>query len=105
MTDAGSKKRNTRGANILLALLLIVLIVLPLYIAQDAEFGGVDGEAEEAIREMQPDYEPWFSPVFKPPSGEIESLLFVLQAAIGAGIIGYGFGFLQGRGGRGETSS
>jgi len=35
------------------------------------------------------DYKPWFSPLWEPPSGEIETLLFSLQAAIGAGIIGY----------------
>ncbi|RRD45993.1 energy-coupling factor ABC transporter substrate-binding protein [Tessaracoccus sp. OH4464_COT-324] len=41
--------------------------------------------------------EPWFSPLFEPASGEIESGLFALQAAIGAGIVGYAFGALRGR--------
>ncbi|CEO90262.1 hypothetical protein SSCH_790007 [Syntrophaceticus schinkii] len=35
--------------------------------------------------------------IWEPPSGEIESLLFALQAAIGAGFIGYYFGFVKGR--------
>ena len=38
--------------------------------------------------------------VFKhlePPSGEIESLLFALQAAIGAGFIGYFIGYTRGK--------
>ncbi len=30
-------------------------------------------------------------------SGEIESLLFALQAAIGAGVIGFGLGYLKGK--------
>ncbi|NLN22191.1 MAG: cobalt ABC transporter substrate-binding protein CbiN, partial [Syntrophomonadaceae bacterium] len=34
---------------------------------------------------------------WEPPSGEIESLLFALQAAIGAGFIGYYLGFVKGR--------
>jgi|GEM_PF-6127702 ABC-type cobalt transport system, periplasmic component len=33
----------------------------------------------------------------EPPSGEIESLLFALQAAIGAIIIGYILGYFQGQ--------
>ncbi len=40
------------------------------------------------------DYEPWFSNIWEPPSGEIESMLFALQAALGAGFIGYFFGRL-----------
>jgi cobalt/nickel transport protein len=40
-------------------------------------------------------YEPWFQPLWEPPSGEIESLLFSLQAAIGAVIIGYFFGYYR----------
>ena len=54
-----------------------------------SDFEGADGLAEEAILEIADDYEPWAEPWFEPPSGEIESLLFGLQAAIGAGFIGY----------------
>ncbi len=32
------------------------------------------------------------APLWEPPSGEIESLLFALQAAIGAGLVGFYFG-------------
>lgn len=83
--------------NIILILAVIVLSIAPFFIAKDAEFGGADGAAEEAIIEIKADYEPWFSPIFEPASGEIESLLFALQAAIGAGIIGYGLGYFKGR--------
>jgi len=90
-------KKSSLPVNLLLILIVVVLAVIPLYIAKDAEFGGADGQAEEAITEINAEYEPWFSPIFEPKSGEIESLLFALQAAIGAGIIGYGLGYLKGR--------
>ncbi|MDI9495233.1 MAG: energy-coupling factor ABC transporter substrate-binding protein [Bacillota bacterium] len=83
--------------NILLIIVLIIMITLPLLILKDAEFGGADGQAEEVITEINPDYEPWFSPLIEPASGEIESLLFSLQAAIGAGVIGYFYGFVKGK--------
>ncbi|WP_313164499.1 energy-coupling factor ABC transporter substrate-binding protein [Sedimentibacter sp.] len=83
--------------NILLILALIVMLTVPLLILKDAEFGGADGQAEEVITEINPDYEPWFSPLIEPASGEIESLLFSLQAAIGAGVIGYFYGLVKGK--------
>jgi cobalt/nickel transport protein len=88
-------KESTR--NILLILVLIVMVTVPLLTLTDAEFGGADGQAEETITEINPDYEPWFSPLIEPASGEIESLLFSLQAAIGAGFIGYFYGFVKGK--------
>lgn len=83
--------------NVLIILAVIILAIFPLFIQKDAEFGGADGEAEEAIGEINSSYEPWFSSIWEPPSGEIESLLFVLQAAIGAGFIGYFIGYMRGR--------
>lgn len=91
------KSKKILKTNILLALLVIALAVFPLFIAKDAEFGGADGEAEEAILEIKEGYEPWFSPLFEPASGEIESLLFALQAAVGAGVVCYFFGFAHGK--------
>lgn len=73
--------------NLLLVVLVVILAVVPLYLCKDAEFGGADGEAEGVIAELAPDYEPWFEPFVEPASGEIESLLFALQAAIGSGIV------------------
>lgn len=83
--------------NLILLSFVIILTILPLVFLQDAEFGGADGEAEEAITEIDTNYEPWFNAIWEPPSSEIESLLFVLQAAIGAGFIGYFIGFMRGR--------
>lgn len=76
---------------------VVLLAILPLVLVQDSEFGGADGAAEEAIGEVAPGYTPWFEPVAEPPGGETESLLFAVQAAVGAGVIGYGIGFYRGR--------
>ena len=84
-----------------LAILLIVICaliaIIPLLMIKDSEFGGADGQAEEVIMEIAPDYEPWAESIIEPPGGETESLLFCLQAALGAGIIGLGFGYFIAR--------
>jgi cobalt/nickel transport protein len=80
---------------------VVALAVVPLFIHAPVEngkaFAGADGQAESLIGTIQPGYEAWFSPVFEPPSSEIESLLFSLQAALGAGVIGFYFGRARGR--------
>lgn len=87
-----SNKKSTAKQNIVLILLAIGLIIIPLVLKPQAEYGGADGQAEELITEIAPHYEPWFTSIYEPPSGEIESLLFSTQAALGAGIIGYYLG-------------
>ncbi|WP_409175692.1 energy-coupling factor ABC transporter substrate-binding protein [Brevibacillus fortis] len=86
-----------KGWNWLLLLGVIVLAIVPLLLVQDSEFGGADGAAEEAIKEIAPNYEPWFQPLIEPPGGETESLLFAVQAALGAGVVGYAVGLYKGR--------
>ncbi|MCU0839804.1 MAG: energy-coupling factor ABC transporter substrate-binding protein [Rhodospirillales bacterium] len=82
-----------RNNRIVLALAgAIVLLPLVLPGLRDAEFGGTDGQASEAVAATAENFQPWFEPLWKPPSGEIEGLLFALQAALGAGVIGYYFG-------------
>lgn len=78
--------------NVILSIFVIVLAVLPLVMLKDAEFSGADSLAETAITEIKPDYTPWFSSIYEPESGEIESLLFAVQAAIGAGVVGFVLG-------------
>ena len=81
---------------VLLALCAVILI-FPLMTIKDSEFGGADGAAEEVIAEVDPEYEPWADPILEPPGGETESLLFCLQTALGAIVIGFGFGYLVAR--------
>lgn len=90
--STNKEKKSTTKTNIILLLIALVLIIIPLLINPGAEYGGADGEAEGVINEISPDYEPWFTSLYEPPSGEIESLLFSTQAALGAGIIGYYLG-------------
>lgn len=62
--------------------------------SQGYEFGGADDGAEGVVEEVDPGYESWFTGImgdYELP-GETESLLFALQAAIGAIIIGYFIG-------------
>ncbi|WP_409483379.1 energy-coupling factor ABC transporter substrate-binding protein [Arsenicicoccus dermatophilus] len=83
-------------------LALVVLFALPFAVARggapDGErFGGTDSAATAAIDAADPGYRPWFHSVFEPSSSEVESGLFAMQAAIGAGALGYVVGRLHGR--------
>lgn len=83
--------------NLLLLGCVVALAVVPLIIhGKNAEFAGSDNQAEAAITSLNPGYKPWAAPLWEPPSGEIESLLFALQAAAGAGLLGYYFGRRRG---------
>jgi len=91
-------KFEEKATSILVALLVIgfaTLLALTT-VLPEAEWSGADGQGMELIAENL-NYEPWMEPIWEPPSGEIESLLFALQAAIGSLIIGYYFGLLKGR--------
>lgn len=81
----------------LLLALAVIIIITPLLLIKDSEFGGADGMAEEVITEINPSYEPWFESILVPPGGETESLLFCIQAGAGAAVLGFGFGFLIAR--------
>lgn len=85
--------------NFSLLLGVLALILFPLFWVktQEASFGGADGQAEEAITVIQSDYQPWAQPFWEPPSSEIESLLFGLQAALGSGLIFYCLGVYRGK--------
>lgn len=86
--------------NLILLILTIIIVVAPLVMfsglgEDDGYFGGADDAGSEAVTETG--YEPWFESFWEPPSGEIESLLFAVQAAIGAIIIGYAVGLWKGQ--------
>jgi cobalt/nickel transport protein len=91
-----------RSQNILLLLAVVALVALPLWTvkrpAPDVDgtraeiFTGSDDKARDLIGTIAPDYKPWAAPLMTPPSGEVGTLLFALQAALGAGFIGYYLG-------------
>jgi cobalt/nickel transport protein len=76
-----------------LVLVVVVLAALPLVLV-DGEFGGADGVAVEQIDATG--YRPWSAPLFE-PAAETASGLFALQAAIGAGVLGYALGVFRTR--------
>lgn len=82
--------------NLIIISLAIIIIVAPFIVNSQGEFEGADAQADALISEINPDYEPWASSLWEPPSGEVESFLFALQAAIGAGFIGYFIGKKRG---------
>jgi len=88
---------------LILIAIMVGIFVVPLVLLPHAEFGGADGGAEQAISDTG--YEPWLNSIWEPPSGEIESLLFALQAAIGAMIIGYFVGYERGKRAKKEIKS
>jgi len=79
--------------NSLLLLIILFLVVTPLIFLSQSDFAGADTKALEVIEEIAPSYQPWITNIWKPNSGEVESLLFALQAALGAIFIGYFIGF------------
>ena len=72
--------------NWILALFVVVLVVAPLALVK-GKFEGSDDQGSAAIAASQPNFKPWAHPIWTPPSPEIESLLFALQAAIGGKFI------------------
>ena len=81
--------------NLILIIIIFIIGVVPLLIVK-SEFGGTDDKSEDIIKEIKPDYKPWASNLIELPGPETESLLFALQAAIGAGVIGYVLGYFKG---------
>ncbi|HIJ94531.1 MAG TPA: energy-coupling factor ABC transporter substrate-binding protein [Desulfuromonadales bacterium] len=90
-----------RYQNLMLLIAALALVVLPLWMVKKSApgpdgkqlqvFSGADDKAKNLIGTISPGYKPWFSPLLEPP-GETGSLLFALQAALGAGFIGYWYG-------------
>jgi cobalt/nickel transport protein len=81
--------------NAVLVLAVVALFAVPLLVDGGiSEYGSTDAAVTE---ELEADgYTPWFRSVFR-PAGEVESGLFALQAALGAGVLGYVLGRFRGR--------
>jgi cobalt/nickel transport protein len=85
----------SRRTNYLLIAGVLALMILPLVFVK-GEYGGSDDQGSEAVAASRPGFKRWMEPIWEPPSPEIESLLFAVQAAIGAGVIGYVLGRIHG---------
>ncbi|PID95935.1 MAG: energy-coupling factor ABC transporter substrate-binding protein [Actinomycetales bacterium] len=86
--------------NVILLLALVVIFGVSFVLGgqrtdPEERFAGTDSAATSVIEESG--HEPWFSPFFEPESGEVESGLFALQAAIGGGVLGFAVGALWAR--------
>jgi cobalt/nickel transport protein len=85
---------------IILLALVVGIVIFPLAIYNgkgevQSYFGGSDDQGPAYITSTG--YTPWVKPLWTPPSPEIESLLFAVQASIGAIIIGYILGYYSGQ--------
>ncbi len=88
-----------KAQNLWLLLLVAALVIGSVLIGslqEGAEFAGADGQAMATVTALNPDYQPWFGFFWEAPP-EIASGLFALQAALGAGVLGYYLGFRRGQ--------
>ncbi len=97
--DLALKPRTTWALLVLAAVISVAPLLLPI----EGRFSGTDDVASEAIEASRPGFERWTKPLWEPPSKEIESLIFALQAAAGAGVLGYVLGRIHGSRRRDDT--
>ena len=87
--------------NILLIIAVVALaagpIVLGLGKGKAEPFSGSDSLATQSIASDHPEYKPWFHSLYSPPSSEVESGLFAVQASLGAAFLGYYLGVARTR--------
>jgi cobalt/nickel transport protein len=84
----------------LLAVLAFIVIFLFISAGGSHEFSGSDDVGSEKIAELTGHPVESFVPVipqYVPPSGEIESTLFALQASFGGLVLGLVFGYWLGQ--------
>lgn len=82
--------------NSVLAISVVLLAAMPLFFSKGT-FSGADDQATTAINGINPNYKPWFTHIYQPPSSEVESFLFAAQAALGSGIVCYYLGYKKGQ--------
>ena len=75
----------------IMMLIIICLVSFPLvFQSKNVSRPPSDDQGSEWI--LSTGYTPWVNPLWEPPNSDIESGLFALEAAVGAGIMGYVFG-------------
>lgn len=97
MKNKSCKKNNSKLKSLLAIVFVILLALFPLILNKNAKFRGSDDKASSAIKELAPNYKIWNAPIWTPPSTEVESLLFALQASIGTGFIAFYIGLGKGK--------
>ncbi|AMS06420.1 MAG: energy-coupling factor ABC transporter substrate-binding protein [Acidipropionibacterium acidipropionici] len=107
MSESVSKQKSNfltgdhKWATPVLLVILVAIFVVSLVLggqkpAEEGEgFAGTDDAAAQAAEAAGA--KQWIKPIFEPNSGEVESGLFALQAALGAGIVGFALGRMSGR--------
>lgn len=76
-----------------LIVLVVVVSVIPLFLSR-FDIPGADDNAGKAVSAVDPNYKPWAKSIIEFSGKNTETLLFCLQAGIGAGVLGTGFGYL-----------
>lgn len=72
--------------HVILFICAALIIIIP-FLLNNGPTNGTDDTATSEIEKTG--YTPWFESIWKPPSDEIETLLFGVQAAIGLIIIAF----------------
>lgn len=85
-------KKNGKWIFILI-LLVVAVTAIPLFL-NSFDFLGTDDAAGEAVAAVDPNYKPWAQPFIELSGEKTETLLFCLQAGIGACVLGLSFGYL-----------
>ncbi len=78
---------------IMLIGLVLAIFILPFVINSGSSFSGTDGQGPDQISSSG--YKPWIQPLGYVPDATGEIVIFSLQVAIGAVIIGYFVGYLR----------
>jgi len=76
--------------------IIVGICVSAFIISPGGSFSGSDDQGPAKILQIDPNYVVWFHSLWTPPP-ETESLLFAVQAAIGACIIGFFIGNERGK--------
>ena len=91
------RKENKMKKNVKWIFILVILVAavtsLPLFLNHTG-LTGTDDVAGNSVAAMDPGYHPWAKPLLTFSGENTETLLFCLQAGIGAGVLGLGFGYL-----------
>jgi len=73
--------------------LVLAIFILPFVVNNGKDFSGTDGQGPDQISSSG--YTPWIEPLGYVPDATGEIVIFSLQVAIGASIIGYFVGYLR----------